>query len=209
MLVHVAVADPLASYAHGLTSRLRASGISAETPADLEAWAGDNQAKIIFLTLASERDWQRLEALRLLDDRLLIVAVMDVMDQTACVRALTAGAVSILPRDAAEQAVLEIVDSLAKGQSIVPLPVMRALVRAPPPDRRRTGGRASAVVQGARLATGTCPRRDSAPIGKQRWVFRENDVPNITEPLQTDERWYPYRSLVSGAGAWLDLKHSL
>jgi DNA-binding NarL/FixJ family response regulator len=132
MLVHVAVADPLAPYANGLTTILKARGVSAEAPPDVEAWAGQNQAKIIFLTLASERDWLRLEALRLLDDRLLIVAVMDVMDQTACVRALTAGAVSVLPRDAAEQAVLQIVDSLARGESVVPLPVMRALAGRPP-----------------------------------------------------------------------------
>ena len=127
MLVHVAVADPLAPYADSLTSMLRAGGVGAEAPSDLEAWAGQNQMKIIFLTLASEPDWQRLDALRLLDDRLLIVAVMDVMDLTACVRALTAGAVSILPRAAAAEVVLQTVDFLARSESVVPLPVLRAL----------------------------------------------------------------------------------
>jgi DNA-binding NarL/FixJ family response regulator len=82
---------------------------------------------MIFLTLASEPDWQRLEALRSLDDRLLIVAVMDVMDQTACVRALMSGAVSILSRDTAAEAVAQTVDSLARGESVIPLSVMRAL----------------------------------------------------------------------------------
>jgi len=127
MLVHIAVASAPAPYADGLTSILRASGATAEVPTDLEAWAVDEQGKVIFLTLASERDWQRLEALRMLDDRLLIVAVMEVADQTACVRALTAGAVSILPRDAPPQAVLQVVASLVRDQSVVPLPVMRAL----------------------------------------------------------------------------------
>jgi len=127
MLVHVAVADPLALYADSLTSMLRAGGVCAGAPSDLEAWAGQNQVKIIFLTLASEPDWQRLEALRLLDDRLLIIAVMDVIDLTACVRALTAGAVSILPRAAAAEAVLRTVDFLARGEAVVPLPLLRAL----------------------------------------------------------------------------------
>jgi DNA-binding NarL/FixJ family response regulator len=133
MLVHVAVADPLAPYAEGLTTMLRARGASAEAPTDLEAWAGQNQVKIIFLTLASEPDWQRLKALRLLDDRLLIVAVMDVMAQTACVRALTSGAVSILPRDTSAQAALQTVDSLARGESVVPLSMVRALAGQLPP----------------------------------------------------------------------------
>src|SRR4051794_24105477 len=104
MLVHVAVADPLAPYAEGVTSMLRARGVSADAPKDLEAWLDDNQRKIVFLTLASERDWQQLTRLHAVDDRLLIVAVVDVIDEPACVRALTAGAVSILPRGAPVEA---------------------------------------------------------------------------------------------------------
>jgi DNA-binding NarL/FixJ family response regulator len=133
MLVHVAVADPLAPYTDGVTSMLRAHGVCAEAPMDLEAWAGDDQGKIIFLTLASESDWNRLSALQNVDSHLLVVAVVDVMNQTACVRALAAGAVSVMPRDAPVETVLQIVGSLARGDSLVPIPVLRALAEQPRP----------------------------------------------------------------------------
>jgi DNA-binding NarL/FixJ family response regulator len=129
VLVHVAVADPLAPYVEGVRSMLSAGGVSAEAPADLEAWANEEQRKIVFFTLVSERDWQQLEALRNVDSRLLIVAVLDVADEATCVRALTAGAVSILPRGTAAEAVVHTVDSLSRGQSVLPLPVLRALGR--------------------------------------------------------------------------------
>ena len=127
MLVHIAVADPLVSYANGLATALGAHGVSAEAPSDLEAWAAQQQAKIVFLTLTTESDWKRLETLRLLDDQLLIVAVVDVRDQSLCVRALTSGAVSIVPRDAGVRAVLQIVEALGRGESVVPLSVVRML----------------------------------------------------------------------------------
>jgi DNA-binding NarL/FixJ family response regulator len=177
MLVHVAVADPLAPYAEGLTTMLRAGGASAEAPTDLEAWAGQNQVKIIFLTLVSEPDWQRLEALHLLDDHLLIVAVMDVMEQTACVRALTSGAVSILPRDMAAQAVLQTVDSLARGESVVPLSVMRALAGQLPPvgdEPEREEALSSKELDWLRqLAQGVTVRQLANSAGySERMMFR-------------------------------------
>lgn len=177
MLVHVAVADPLAPFADGLTTMLRAHGVSAEAPTDLEAWAGQSQAKMVFLTLASEPDWRRLDALHLLDDRLLIVAVMDVMDQTACVRALTSGAVSIVPRETAARAVLQTVESLARGESVVPLSVMRALAGQLPPagnEPDREGALSSMERDWLRqLAQGATVRQLANSAGySERMMFR-------------------------------------
>jgi DNA-binding NarL/FixJ family response regulator len=139
VLVHVAIADPLAPYVEGVRSILSAGGVTAEAPGDLEAWANEEQRKMVFFTLASERDWERLEALRSVDNRLLIVAVLDVMDETTSVRALTAGAVSILPRGAPAEAVIQTVEFLSRGQSVVPLPALHALARRLRPNADARG----------------------------------------------------------------------
>lgn len=191
MLVHVAVADPLLPYADGLTTMLRAHGVSAEAPSDLEGWAGQNQTKIVFLTLASEPDWQRLDALRMLDDRLLIVAVMDVMEETSCVRALTAGAVSILPRDVAEQAVVQTVESLARGESVIPLAVLRALAgQLPRPGdepRSETAPSSNELEWLRQLAQGATVRQLAYNTGySERMMFRI--LRNLYRRMNVDSR---------------------
>lgn len=192
MLVHVAVADRLSPYAEGMASMLRAAGVSAHVPQDLEAWAGYEQEKVIFLTLASESDWQRLEGLRMLDQRLLIVAVMEVVDQTACVRALTAGAVSILPRDAPPQAVQQVLDALASDQAVTPLGVVQALAGQVP--NCHDGDRESAVTLAPeeldwlrRLAEGVTVRQLADDAGySERMMFRM--LRNVYRRLRVDTR---------------------
>jgi DNA-binding NarL/FixJ family response regulator len=130
VLVHVAVVDPLDAFADGLSCLLRAGGVVAEAPADLPVWVHDEQRKVLLITLASERDWERLEHLTAADGQLLVVAMLPVLDEATCVRALTGGAVSVLPRNATPAVVLQTVDWLTRGQSVLPLPVVQQLAGA-------------------------------------------------------------------------------
>lgn len=176
MLVHVAVADSRAPYAKGLTMMLRARGVGAVAPSSLEAWAAEGQVKIAFVNLSSELDWRRLEALHLLDESLLIVAVMDVMDRTACVRALNSGAVSILPRDIPVVEAVEIVDSLTHGRSSVPVAVMQALIGRLSPFEDLGGEEALSSTELGwlrRLAEGSTVRDLADSVGySEREMFR-------------------------------------
>jgi DNA-binding NarL/FixJ family response regulator len=112
VFTHIAVADPV-----GLQ----------------EAGAADNISEIVFLTLNSERDWERLEDYRLQGDR-LIVAVPEEMDQTSCVRAMAAGAVSIVPPSAPVAQALHLVDCLSRGESVVPVWLVRVLAHPSSPS---------------------------------------------------------------------------
>lgn len=176
MLLHVAVADPRAHYADEVTAILRSRGVSAEAPADLSAWADDRQVKVVLLTLATERDWERLAALRRSDERLLVVAVMEVADRSACAQALAAGAVSILPRGASPQAVLDIVGALSRGESVLPTPLVRALAqRQPTPDAVEAPHRPSAKELSwlRQLADGVTVRQLANSAGySERMMFR-------------------------------------
>lgn len=134
MLVHVAVSDSVSSFVRGVTLALRSRGVSASAPKDLVAWVRADQVRVVLLTLTSEGDWARLDKLRSLDDRLLIVAMLEDTDQRACLRALAAGAAGVLPRDASPKRVAQTVGSLVRGEAIVPLPLIRALTAQARPE---------------------------------------------------------------------------
>jgi DNA-binding NarL/FixJ family response regulator len=206
MLVHVAVADPLAHYADEVTSVLRSRGVSAEAPADLSAWADDNQVKIVLLTLATVRDWERLTALRMADDGLLVVALMEVTDQAACAQALAAGAVSILPRGASAQAVLEIVGALARGESVLPTPLLRALAQQHPHTSAHAESPCPLSTKELGLAAAAGRRRHRATARQQRRLLGADDVPDPAEPLPAHGRQHADRGAVPGPRAGLDLR---
>lgn len=179
MLVHVAVADSVSSYVRGVTLALRSRGVSASAPKDLEAWVRADQVRVVLLTLTSEGDWERLDKLHSLDDRLLIVAMMEDTDQRACLRALAAGAAGVLPRDASPKRVAQTVGSLVRGEAIVPLPLIRALTaQAHPEPAAGTGVGADALAPSELawlrgLANGATVRHLANEAGySERMMFR-------------------------------------
>jgi DNA-binding NarL/FixJ family response regulator len=179
MLIHVAVADPLVPYADGMTAMLHRLGVSAEVPEDLESWAVDPQWKVVFLTLVSERDWEQLGRLRTVNDQLLVVAVMDRPDQAACARAVAAGAVSILHRGAPLDAVIGVIHSLARGESVVPLAQVGGLAALLPAASGAPEGDARTTVSPQerdwlrQLARGATVRQLASNAGySERMMFR-------------------------------------
>ncbi|WP_433717932.1 DNA-binding response regulator [Actinoplanes sp. CA-051413] len=132
MQVRIAVADPLPVFRYGLMEILRAAGFESETPEDLLAWAGDRQAKVIVLTLRSEEDWHLLGSLHRATADLMLVALLENMSVVDSVRALRAGAVCVLPRDASPAQLREGFQAVVRGESRVPVDALRALVASPP-----------------------------------------------------------------------------
>jgi DNA-binding NarL/FixJ family response regulator len=128
MFVRVAVFDPLPVFRRGIIATLSEAGFQVEAPDDLRAWIGEQQRTLVLLTLQSADDWaQLLEVHRLRDDVAIIAIVVDTSASTY-VRALSSGAVGVVPRDAPLAAVTEAFEAAMSGKSILPIEVLRALI---------------------------------------------------------------------------------
>ena len=101
MAIRVAVVDPLPMFVRGLMATLSTEGVDPEAPEDLITWAAGKDRPAVLLTVLTPREWTLLaEVLRARSDA-VVVALLDTPDLTTYLRAIGAGAVGVLPRDAA------------------------------------------------------------------------------------------------------------
>lgn len=131
MIARIAISDPLPAFRRGVMAILREAGFDAEAPNDLLAWVRDDQTKLLFLSVLTPQDWIILEELTQHDPDAVVVALLDDMSVPSHVRALTAGAVGALPRDASPPSIREAFEAALSGRSLVPVAVLRALVQRP------------------------------------------------------------------------------
>ncbi|UQU62509.1 DNA-binding response regulator [Couchioplanes caeruleus] len=173
MLVRIAVADPLPVFRHGVVEILRDAGFQSETPDDLFAWVRDEQTTIVVLTLQNEVDWRTLEQLQRTASGLILVALLDQMSLRDCVRALRAGAVCVMARDCTPAAFRERFRALVRGESVVPVEVLRELA-APAADSPGPTEPSPTERDWLRsLARGTTVGRLAADAGySERMMFR-------------------------------------
>jgi DNA-binding NarL/FixJ family response regulator len=73
--VHIAICDPLAAYRRGLALALAEAGFIPEEPSEPMAWIDESQQAIIF-TVASDRDYETIAALRSASPKITIVALL-------------------------------------------------------------------------------------------------------------------------------------
>ena len=173
MLVRIAVADPLPVFRRGLTEILRDAGFESEAPADLFAWVRDQQTKVVILTLQTEADWQLLEGLHQSAVDLMLVALVEQMSVAASVRALRAGAVCVLARDASPSVLRERFQAVVRGESLVPVEVLRALTAATEGDPPAQGPTRTERDWLRKLANGMTVNRLAADAGySERMMFR-------------------------------------
>jgi DNA-binding NarL/FixJ family response regulator len=130
--LRIAVADPLPAFRRGLMEILRDAGFESETPDDLVAWARDQQVKVVVISVLSEADWNLLDALHRAAVDLLSVALLEQTSVAASVRALRAGAVCVIARDASQSVLRERLRAVVRGESLVPVEVLRALAASSP-----------------------------------------------------------------------------
>jgi DNA-binding NarL/FixJ family response regulator len=128
MPVRVAVKDPLPVFRRGVVATLSRAGFTADEPEDLVAWVDTQPRTIVVLTVLDADDWDLLEELSQARHRVLVLAVLEDTSTETYVRALTAGAVSAMPRDATPALVLDTFCAAIRGTSLVPVEVIRSLL---------------------------------------------------------------------------------
>ncbi len=170
MTVRVAVVDPLPMYAKGLAATLGDHGFPADTPADLAAWVRQDGTPVVLLTVAGAADWRTAEIVL---GAARVVVVADRADLETWHRAVAAGAVGVLARDADTAEVVATVRAAVAGRSLVPSGVLRALTAGGPaagPDRPVSDDEIRWLRQ---LAEGTTVARLAATVGySERMMFR-------------------------------------
>lgn len=130
MSVQVAVSDPLPLFRRGIQAALTDAGFAPDAPENLVRWVREGQRKAVFLALDEPADWKLLADLVGAAPDILVVALLADPNVPTYVRAYSAGAVAVLPRDATPAAVHQALAAALDGRSLVPIDVLRAM--APP-----------------------------------------------------------------------------
>jgi DNA-binding NarL/FixJ family response regulator len=133
MPVRIAVSDPLPMFGNGVAEAMRGVGYDVELPDDLFAWTGSAGRHLILLTLLGPADWTLLAELHDARPQTTLIAVLENGDVMRSVRALAAGAVSVLAREADTETVRGVLSAAAFGRSLLPIDVVRELTS---PQRR-------------------------------------------------------------------------
>jgi DNA-binding NarL/FixJ family response regulator len=125
--VEVAVVDPLPLFRDGAVAALSAAGHLVQTPGDVLAWAQRATTAVILLTLQGDGDWQLLH--RLCDARPShpVIVLLGVDGAAAGVRAVRAGARSVMSRQVTAKMLQRTVAATIEGQAVLPADVAVAL----------------------------------------------------------------------------------
>ena len=183
MPVRIAVSDPLPLFSHGVAEALKSDGYEVESPTDLFAWSKDAGPHVILLSLLAPADWTLLAELRDNRPQTALIAVIENGDVGSSVRALTAGAVGVMAREADTETVRGVLSAAASGRSLLPVDVLRALTS---PPSRPVGDR-NLVDTSAR------PGLHRRPAGPARRLLGKDDVPGPPRPLSAVGCREPYR----------------
>ena len=172
MVARIAIRDPLPAFCRGVMAILRDTGFEAEVPNDILAWLHDDQTKLLFLSLLTPQDWILLEELKHRDPHAAVVAFLDDMSMPSHVRALTAGAIAALPRDASPSSIREAFTAVLNGHAVIPIAVLRELLQRPAEtDARRLSQRERDWLHD--LANGMTINHLAAKAGySERMMFR-------------------------------------
>lgn len=169
----IAVSDPLPMFQRGVADTMSAVGYIVESPEDIMDWASVPGSDVVVLTLLEPADWSTLAALRNQRPNVATIATIESGDLTQSVRALSSGAIGILPREADSETVRTVLSAAVSGQSVLPMEVIRALAS---PDHRP---QASSIPSEAEiswirnLARGTTVAQLAAQSGySERMMFR-------------------------------------
>lgn len=127
MFTRIAVFDPLPVFRRGVLATLGETGFDAETPDDLLAWARGAERRLVVLTLSAPDAWGLLAEIRQVRPGTEVMAVLDDPSVAGYVRALAAGAVGAVPRDASPSTMREAFEAVLRGRSVLPIEVLRVL----------------------------------------------------------------------------------
>ena len=161
MAVQVAVVDPLPLFRDGAVAALAAAGHAVQTPTDVVAWIRQVRGAVVVLTVRAEADWAVLaEAAEIGSTAASLVVLLEEESTAAGVRAVRAGARSVLARQVSAEVLRRTVSAVIDGQTVLPAPVVRRAGRG----RRNRCWFSPSVVSGeALLAAGAGGRELPSP----------------------------------------------
>jgi DNA-binding NarL/FixJ family response regulator len=127
MAVRAAISDPLPLLRTGIAAVLRQDGHPVEEPADLLAWCADGSPALIVIGLTTSGQWETLGDL--IRKRPAVRAVALLPDLAAAARAVRAGAVAVLPRDADAKHLRDACRAVGRDEYVLPAVAVRDLLR--------------------------------------------------------------------------------
>ncbi len=161
-------------FRRGVAAALSSLGHLVEEPADAVAWLRERPDGMVLLTLHSAEDLDRLTALCRLRPRPLVVALPSGNVSSLGVRAMRAGARSVLARAATVPALQRAVSATLEGEAVMPADVADLLVAergGRPP--RLSAPSAQQVAWLRRLADGWTVARLASDTGySERAMYR-------------------------------------
>ena len=170
-LGRVAVVDPLPLFRAGVAAALVQDGHVVDMPQDLPSWLRAAGPAVVLLTVRSAEDWMTLaEAAE--SPAAGMIVLLDDVDLDAAVRAVHAGALSVVDRSTGTDGVRRVCQAAFDGESVLPGTVVRALAAlAPAPTGRRPTAEQLAWLR--RLAAGSTVSRLAVEVGySERAMFR-------------------------------------
>jgi DNA-binding NarL/FixJ family response regulator len=168
--VRIAIVHPLPLFRDGALVALEQTGHLVETPADVLAWVRRQATNVVLLTVLSDHDWTLLGQLRDAAVTSIVVAILDGNSTAVGVRAVRAGARSVLRRDASAATLRRTVEATIDGQAVLPV----ALAAAMASDvRTRREPSAEHLAWLRQLASGSTVARLAADAGySERAMYR-------------------------------------
>jgi DNA-binding NarL/FixJ family response regulator len=128
VVVQVAVVDPLPLFRDGAVAALTAAGHVVQTPGDVVAWAGQARGALVLLTVQAKADWDVLATLGGTGSAVNpLVVLLGEESATAGVRAVRAGARSVLARQVSAEVLRRTVSATIDGQAVLPAEVAALL----------------------------------------------------------------------------------
>ena len=155
MTVNIAVVDPVPLFRHGVVMALSSMGHYVEEPSDAIAWVHARPGGMVLLALHSAKDLDQVIALGGMRPRPLVVALPADDLPSLGVRAVRAGARSVVARTATVTVLQRAVAATLDGEAVMPAEVAGLL----------------AFGRGARTAT----RRPTPPAEQVVWLRRLSD----------------------------------
>lgn len=171
VIVRIAIVDPLPMFREGAAAALAQTGHLVETPADVVAWMRRQATNVVLLTIMSDTDWRLLERLRTTPATSIVIALLDGGSLTVGgVRAVRAGARSVLWRDASAAVLRRTVEATIDGQAVLPAALAAAMVSGGRPRGEPSSEQLSWLRQ---LANGSTVAGIAAEAGySERAMYR-------------------------------------
>jgi DNA-binding NarL/FixJ family response regulator len=191
----VAVFDPLPLFRLGLLAALGEGGTELMSRADLERWS-PLEGGVLLLSLPDEEEWVAPDRT---GPTVQVIAILHDFTVTRAARALRAGAVNVVPRDAPATEFRRVVEETRAGSLTLTLAVLRAAIATPRVTREALDLSDDELLWLRTLAAGrsvteiaeTAAFSERMMYRKLRELYRRLGVSNRTQALirARDEGW--------------------